>query len=192
MALGSVEPVVAPVVFGEPGTEIIEMEIPQPAVIFGFDGPMRHDPDFIPTYVANYILGGGGFSSRLMDEVRENRGLTYGISTGLQDYLSTALIRGSVQSDRTRVQTALEVTKEEIARFASEGVTEMELADAKTYLTGSFPLSFDSNTKIAGALNGFQRSGLGPEYVSERNNLIEAVTLEQVNEVAARYYRQPR
>jgi len=188
MELGSVEPIAAPTEFGAPGTEIIEMEIPQPAVIFGFDGPMRHDPDFIPTYVANYILGGGGFSSRLMDEVRENRGLTYGISTGLQDYLSTALIRGSVQSERTRVETALEVTKEEIARFASEGVTEMELADAKTYLTGSFPLAFDSNTKIAGALNGFQRSGLGPEYVTERNGLIEAVTLERVNEVAARYY----
>lgn len=188
MPLGNVEPVAAPSTFGEAGTEIIEMEIPQPAVIFGLDGPMRHDPDFIPAYVANYILGGGGFSSRLMDEVRENRGLTYGISTGLQDYRSTALIRGSVQSERARVLTALEVTKEEIARFASEGVTEMELADAKTYLTGSFPLSLDSNSKIAGALNGFQRAGLGPEYVTERNGLIEAVTLERVNEVAARYY----
>jgi zinc protease len=93
-----------------------------------------------------------------------------------------------VQSERTRVLTALEVTKEEIARFASEGVTEMELADAKTYLTGSFPLSLDSNSKIAGALNGFQRAGLGPEYVIERNGLIEAVTLERVNEVAARYF----
>jgi zinc protease len=75
-----------------------------------------------------------------------------------------------------------------MARFASEGVTEMELADAKTYLTGSFPLSLDSNSKIAGALNGFQRAGLGPEYVTERNGLIEAVTMERVNEVAARYY----
>ncbi len=188
MPLGDVEPVAAPTAFGEAGTEIIEMDIPQPAVIFGFDGPMRHDPDFIPTYVANYILGGGGFSSRLMDEVREKRGLTYGIRTGLQDYRSTALIRGSVQSERTKVSTALEVTKQEIARFASEGVTEMELADAKTYLTGSFPLSLDSNSKIARALNGFQTAGLGPEYVIERNGLIEAVTMERVNEVAARYY----
>ena len=64
----------------------------------------------------------------------------------------------------------------------------MELADAKTYLTGSFPLSLDSNSKIARALNGFQTAGLGPEYVIERNGLIEAVTMERVNEVAARYY----
>jgi zinc protease len=188
MPIGNVEPIPAPTVFGMPGTEIIEMAIPQPAVIFGFAGPMRLDPDFIPTYVANYIFGGGGFSSRLMDEVRENRGLTYGISTGLQDYRSAALIRGSVQSERTRVNTALEVTLAEMERFATDGVTEMELADAKTYLTGSFPLGLDSNSKIAAALNGFQRVGLGPEYVEERNGLIEAVTLEQVNAMAARYY----
>ena len=188
MPLGNVEPVAPPAAFGEPGTEIIEMDIPQPAVIFGTIGPMRHDPDFIPAYVANYVLGGGGFSSRLMDEVREKRGLTYGIRTGLQDYRTTALIRGSVQSERTKVLTALEVTRQEMAKFALDGVTEMELADAKTYLTGSFPLSLDSNSKIAGALNGFQTAGLGPEYVIERNGLIEAVTLERVNEVAARYY----
>ena len=188
MPIGNVEQVAPPAAFGEPGTEIIEMDIPQPAVIFGTRGPLRHDPDFIPAYVANYILGGGGFSSRLMDEVREKRGLTYGISTRLQAYRTTALIRGSVQSERTKVMTALEVTRQEMARFASDGVTETELADAKTYLTGSFPLSLDSNSKIAGALNGFQASGLGPEYVLERNSLIEAVTLERVNEVAARYY----
>ncbi|MEY4879629.1 MAG: hypothetical protein RJB62_1098 [Pseudomonadota bacterium] len=188
MPVGNVEPVAAPTAFGAPGTEVIDMAIPQPAVIFGLDGPMRASPDFIPTYVANYIFGGGGFSSRLMDEVREKRGLTYGISTGLQDLRSAALIQGSVQSERTRVQTALEVTKAEMTRFATEGVTEMELADAKTYLTGSFPLGLDSNSKIAGALNGFQRAGLGPEYVSERNSLIEAVTLEKVNEVARTYY----
>lgn len=188
MPLGNVAPVAAPEEFGAPDTHIIDIPIPQPAVIFGMAGPLRHDPDFIPTYVANYILGGGGFSSRLMDEVRENRGLTYGISTGLNDYLLAARIMGSVQSERTRVMTAVEVTREEMARFAEEGVTEMELADAKTYLTGSFPLSLDSNTKIAGALNSFQSAGLGPEYVTVRNGLIEAVTLEQVNAVAARYF----
>jgi zinc protease len=188
MPLGNVEPVAPPPALGEPGTQIIEMDIPQPAVIFGIKGPMRHDPDFIPAYVANYVLGGGGFSSRLMDEVREKRGLTYGIATGLQDYRTAALIRGSVQSERTRVLTALEVTKQEMARFAADGVDAMELADAKTYLTGSFPLRLDSNSKIAGALNGFQVAGLGPEYVIERNGLIEAVTLERVNEVAARYF----
>jgi len=188
LPLGDIQPVAPPEAYGPPETKVIDMAIPQPAVIFGMRGPLRHDPDFIPAYVANYILGGGGFSSRLMDEVRENRGLTYGISTGLNDYLSASRIMGSVQSERTRVSTAIEVTREEMTKFAEDGVTEMELTDAKTYLTGSFPLSLDSNTKIAGVLNSFQSSGLGPEYVTDRNSLIEAVTIEQVNEVAARYF----
>lgn len=188
LPLRDIEPIAPPQDYGAPETHVIDMDIPQPAAIFGMRGPLRHDPDFIPAYIANYILGGGGFSSRLMDEVREKRGLTYGISTGLNDYLSAARIMGSVKSERTRIATALDVTRDVMQDFAENGITEMELTDAKTYLTGSFPLSLDSNTKIAGVLNGFQRVGLGPEYVAERNDLIEAVTMEQVNAVAARYF----
>lgn len=188
MPMGDVAAVAAPAAAAQPDTMTIDMEIPQPAVVFGLPGPMRLDPDFIPTYVANYVFGGGGFASRLMNEVRDKRGLTYGIGTGLQDLRSAALIRGAVQSERTKVATAIEVTKAEMQRFAEGGATEMELADAKTYLTGSFALALDSNTKIAGALNGFQRAGLGPDYVVERNALIEAVTLDQVNGMARKYY----
>jgi zinc protease len=142
----------------------------------------------MPTFVANYILGGGGFSSRLMDEVRDKRGLTYGISTYLADYRASSLIMGSVQSDKGRILTALEVTKSELARFARDGATEKELADAKTYLTGSYPLGLDSNAKIARTLNGYQRQGLTPDYVEKRNAMIEAVTLAQVNAMAKKWY----
>jgi zinc protease len=170
------------------GMETIPMDIPQPAVVFGVPGPMRLDPDFMPTYVANYIFGGGGFSSRLMEEVRDKRGLTYGIGTGVGPARAASVVSGSVQSEKAKVLTAIEVTKAEMRRFAEGGATAMELADAKTYLTGSFSLALDSNSKIANALNGFQRDGLGPDYVEKRNALIEAVTLQQVNAMARKYY----
>jgi zinc protease len=169
-------------------TNTIPRNEPAPVAVFGFAGPMRLDPDFIPTFVANYILGGGGFSSRLMDEVRDKRGLTYGISTGLADYKSSALIVGSVQSEKSKITTALDVAKSELARFAKDGATAKELADAKTYLTGSYPLGLDSNAKIARTLNAYQRQGLTPDYVEKRNGLINAVTLQQVNAMAKKYY----
>ncbi len=177
---------------GKPGLEILPREEAAPVAMFGFPGPMRLDPDFIPTFVANYIFGGGGFSARLMTEVRDKRGLTYGISTQQVDFKSAAIIMGTVQSEKSKINTALDVTKSEMARFAKDGATEQELADAKTYLTGSFPLTLDSNAKISRTLNGFQRSGLGPDYVEKRNSLIQAVTLAQVNAMAKKYYDPER
>ena len=123
-----------------------------------------------------------------MDEVRDKRGLTYGISTYQADYRGAALIVGSVQSDKAKINTALDVTKSELARFARDGATAKELADAKTYLTGSYPLGLDSNVKIARTLNAYQLQGLTPDYVEKRNNLIQAVTLQQVNAMAKKWY----
>jgi zinc protease len=173
---------------GNPGTQTIPRDEAAPVAMFGLPGPMRLDPDFIPTFVTNYIFGGGGFAARLMTEVRDKRGLTYGISTQQVDYRSAAIILGTVQSEKSKIGTALDVTKSEMARFAKDGATEKELADAKTYLTGSFPLTLDSNAKIARTLNSFQRSGLGPDYVDKRNAMIEAVSLAQVNQMARKYY----
>jgi zinc protease len=175
-----------------PGTRIIAMDVPQPAAVFGMPGLLRSDPQFIPAFVANYILGGGGFSSRLMDEVRDKRGLTYGISTDLTPYRSAGLVTGEVASERTKIADALEVTKAVMARFAREGATAKELADAKTYLTGSFPLGFDSDVKIARTLNSFQRMGLDAGYIARRNALIDAVTLDQVNAAAKQYFDPAR
>lgn len=171
-----------------PASNTIPRNEPAPVAVFGFAGPMRLDADFIPTFVANYILGGGGFSSRLMDEVRDKRGLTYGISTYVADYRSASLIMGSVQSEKGKILTAIDVTKSELARFARDGATAKELADAKTYLTGSYPLGLDSNAKIARTLNAYQRQGLTPDYVDKRNALIQGVTLAQVNAMAKKWY----
>jgi zinc protease len=177
-----------PASFGNPGTRTVVRNEAAPVAIFGFLGPMRADPDFIPAFVTNYIFGGGSFSARLMDEVRDKRGLTYGISTQLNDFRASSIIVGSVQSDKAKILTALDVTKSEMTRFAKDGATQKELDDAKTYLTGSFPLGLDSDAKIARALNGYQRSGLPADYVVKRNGLIQAVTLAQVNAMAKKYY----
>lgn len=175
-----------------PGTQIIPRNEAAPVAVFGMAGPMRSDPDYIPAYVANQILGGGTFSARLMDEVRDRRGLTYGIETHLDDFRSAAIIMGEVQSDKTKILTALDVTRSEMGRFARDGATQKELADAKTYLTGSFPLTLDSDAKIARTLNQYQRSGLPADYVSRRNALIEGVTLARVNEMAKKYFDPSR
>ena len=177
---------------GKPGTQIIQRNEAAPVAVFGMVGPMRNDPDYIPAYVANQILGGGTFSARLMDEVRDRRGLTYGIGTHLDDYRSAAIIMGEVQSDKTKILTALDVTRSEMARFAREGATQKELTDAKTFITGSFPLTLDSNAKIARTLNQYQRSGLSADYVTRRNALIDAVTLAKVNEMAKKYFDPSR
>jgi zinc protease len=153
---------------------------------------MRADPDFIPGYVANYILGGGGFSSRLTDQVRVKRGLTYGISTSLTAFRKASVMAGSVATRADAVRQTIQVVKETMADFARTGATQSELDDAKTYLTGSFPMAFSSNAGIAAQLGAFQRQGLDIGYVSRRNALIQAVTLEDVKRAAKRIFDPAR
>ena len=169
-----------------PGLQVINLGVPQSAAIFGQAGLTRDDPDFIPAYVMNYVLGGGGFASRLMTEVREKRGLAYGVYSYLSIRAEAALYLGSVRTVNERMAETLEVIKAEWARMAAEGVTADELDRAKRYLTGAFPLSFDSNAKIANYLVFVQEENLGIDYIDRRNGLIEAVTLEDVKRVAAR------
>jgi len=132
------------------------------------------------------VLGGGGFSSRLMDEVREKRGLTYGIGSSLAsyDYANLVMVSGSTVNDKAA--EALTVTKEIWGDVAKNGITEAELRDAQTYLTGSFPLQFTNNGAIAGLLLQVQRDNLGIDYLNKRNDLLNAVTLADVKRVAAR------
>jgi zinc protease len=177
---------------GDPGVHIIAMSVPQPTVIFGLPGIMRQDPDFIPGYVANYILGGGGFSSRLMDEVRVKRGLTYGISTQLTAYDRASIMLGSVATRADAVRQTISVVHDTLADFAAKGATQQELDDAKTYLTGSFPIAFASNAGIAAQLSTFQRQGLDIGYVARRNSLIQAVSLDDVKRVSKRLFDPAR
>ena len=177
---------------GDPGVHVLEMPVPQPTIMFGLPGIMRADSDFIPGYVANYILGGGGFSSRLTDEVRVKRGLTYGISTELTSYRKASVMVGAVATRADAVRQTIQVVRDTLADFAANGATQNELDDAKTFLTGSFPLAFASNSGIASQLGAFQRQGLDIGYVARRNALIQAVTLDDVKRVSKRLFDPAR
>ncbi len=172
-----------------PGVTVIDFDAPQSTVIFGHEGPLRDDPDFIPAFVMNHILGGGGFSSRLTVEVRELRGLAYSVYAYLATLDRAGLALGGVGTSNARVAESVEVIRAEWRRMAEEGVSADELRAAQQYLTGAYPLRFDSNARIAGILVGLQRDGLGPEYVQERNALVEAVTTEDIARVAAKWLR---
>lgn len=169
-----------------PSLKVIDVDTPQSLIVFGHDSILRDDPDFIPAYVMTEILGGDGFDSRLTNEVREKRGLTYGIGLGLSPMDRAGFMIGSLQTANETAGQALDVARAEIKRMAEEGPMPSELDEAKTYLTGSYALRFSSNSAIASQLLGLQQQNLGIDYVSKRNSLIDAVTLDQVKAQARR------
>ncbi|RYH09656.1 pitrilysin family protein [Tropicimonas sp. IMCC6043] len=166
------------------GVTVVDFDTPQSVIIFGQRGMRRNDPDFFPAFVMTQILGGSGFSSRLMEEVREKRGLTYGIGAYLYPMDLAEMLTGMVSTVNDRAAETVAVVQEEWRRLAEEGVTEEELARAKTYLTGAYPLRFDGNGRIANILVGMQMDGLTTDYIRTRNDKIEAVTLEDIRRVA--------
>ncbi|MEQ8389054.1 MAG: pitrilysin family protein [Alphaproteobacteria bacterium] len=168
------------------GALVVRRDRPQSVVIFGHRGIARDDPDFYAAYVLNYILGGGGFAARLMEEVREKRGLAYGISTYLVPLDQAPLMIGNVATENARVAETIAIIREEWEKLQSGGVTESERADAITYLTGSFPLRLTSTGKIADMVLMMQRNDLGIDYMDRRNALIEGVSLADLQRVAKR------
>jgi zinc protease len=188
LSAGAPRPPPAPGHPGQAGISVIAMPVPQPTAVFGLPAMLRSDPDYLAAYIANYILGGGGFSSRLTDELREKRGLTYDVSTSLESLRRAGFVRGDVATKRGSVKEMLSVLRGTLRDFAQAGPTDEELADAKTYLTGSYPLAFGSNVGTADQLNTFERIGLPVDYVRSRNALINAVTLDQVKRAAAHLF----
>ncbi|MFN3525146.1 MAG: M16 family metallopeptidase, partial [Paracoccus sp. (in: a-proteobacteria)] len=165
------------------GVTVLDWDSPQTVVSFAGPGIAIDDPDYFAAFVANHILGGGGFSSRLMAEIREKRGLTYGVGTGLATGIYGQTWQGGMASANGTVAEAVDLIRAEWARMA-EGVTEGELNDAKTYLTGEYPLRFDGNGRIASIMAGMQLIGLPVDYIDTRNDRVEAVTAEDVARVA--------
>ena len=175
-----------------PLREVIEMDVPQSVAKFGHRGLARKDDDFMAAYVLNYIIGGGGFSSRLMEEVREKRGLAYSVHSNLHPYRHGAVFVGHVATQNERVGQSLDVIENELKRLAAEGPTAEELANAKSYLTGSYPLRFETSSGIANQLLWIQIEELGIDYVNERNKLIENVSLDDIKRVAKRLIEADR
>ena len=163
---------------------------PQATVIFGQAGIKRDDPDFFAATILNEILGGGRFSARLMSEVREKRGLTYGIGSYLLGYDQAEMVMGQFSSANGTVAQAIDVIRDEWRKMAAQGVTQAELSATQTYLTGSYPLRFDGNGPIASILVGMQMIGLTSDYPKTRNDKVNAVTLADVQRVAAGLFRE--
>ncbi len=173
----------------EGGITVVDYDTPQSVALFGHGGMKRDDEDFFAAFIVNHVLGAGGFESRLMTEVREKRGLTYGIGTALVPKFHAEMMIGRVASSNETIAEAIEVTRNEWRRMAEEGMTAEELEFAKTYLTGEYPLRFDGNSEIAKIMVGMQMIDLPPSYVTDRNDFIDAVTLEDINRVAAELLR---
>jgi zinc protease len=175
-----------------PTREIIEMNVPQSVAKFGQRAFPRKDDDFMAAYILNYIIGGGGFSSRLMEEVREKRGLAYSVHSNLFPYQHGAVFVGSVATQNEAVAQSLAVIESELKRLAEEGPNAEELASAKSYLTGAYALRFESSNSIANQLLWIQIEDLGIDYVKRRNDLIEKVSLDDIKRVAKRLIEADR
>lgn len=173
----------------KPGVTVIDFPTPQSTVYFGHAGIKRDDPDFFAAYVLNEVMGGGRFSARLMSEVRDKRGLTYGIGTYLIGMDQAEALTGQFSASNEKVAEAIEVIRKEWAKIATEGITEEELEKTKTYLTGAYPLRFDGNAPIADILVGMQLDHMPIDYPNGRNAKVEAVTMEDVKRVAARLFK---
>jgi zinc protease len=153
-------------------------------------GMKRDDPDWYAAIVMNYVLGGGGFNSRLMNEVRDRRGLAYGASSRLSYYAKGGLLTASVATRNERVAESIAIIRAQFASMAKDGVTARELAEAKQYLVGSLALSLDSTASIAGLLHQMQVDGLAPDHLTLRKDLLEKVSADDVRRVARRLLRE--
>ncbi|NDW54101.1 pitrilysin family protein [Aliiroseovarius sp. PrR006] len=176
--------------FGLPGgTTVVPFDTPQSVALFGHDGIKREDPDFFAAYLVNTIMGGPSSLSRLMNQVRNQRGLTYGIGSYLIPADWTESVVGQFSSQNAVMGQAIDVVREEWVKIANEGITQEELTAAQTYLTGSYPLRFDGNANIANIMASMQLIGLPIDYIATRNDQIMAVTLEHANRVASELYQ---
>jgi zinc protease len=168
--------------------KVIALDVPQTVLQFATPGVKRDDPDYMAAFVLNHIYGGGSFSSRLFQKVREEKGLAYSVSTQLGALSRAAFVGGGVATRNDRAAESLAIIEAEMAEIASNGPTEAELESAKRYITGSYALRFDASTKIANQLTMIQTEQLGIDFIDRRNGLVEAVTLEDTKRAAQRLF----
>jgi zinc protease len=168
-------------------TVIVERDIPQSVVIFGSTGIKRRDPDWYAATILFEILS-GGFGSRLTEEIREKRGLTYGVSAYPLPLEKAGVIVGNVSTVNDRVAESIQLIKDIWQNFGEKGPTPTEMQNAKDYINGSFPLRFTNSKTIAGVLNAVQHFDLGIEYLENRSKLIDQVSLRDLRRVAKRLF----
>jgi zinc protease len=171
------------------GIDLIRIDRPvtQATVILGHLGLTRTNPDFYPAVVMNYILGGGGFASRLVNNVRERQGLTYGIGSGFNAMAEPGSFRIQFQTRNDQANQAIRSSLDELRRIRDEPVSDRELADAKANLVGGFPMRVDTNAETADLLTFIEMYHLGTSYFSDYLERVEAVTAADVQRVARQY-----
>ena len=168
--------------------ETLELPGQQASIRVVLPAPNRDEDDFFAAFLVNHVLGGGTFTSRLFDELREKRGLTYGAGSGIATRDAGAVWTASVSTRPENVAEAREVLLAEIERMAREGPTEEELERAKAYVKGAYAINnLSSSGAIAGVLLGIQTNDLGTDYIETREPQIDAVTVEDARRVAAKY-----
>lgn len=165
----------------------VNKELTQANIIMGHEGVTRGNPDYYAIQVMNNILGGGGFSSRVVDSIRNERGLAYSVYTYFNADKSHGTFQFVMQTKNDSAREAMRIAREEIERIRRELVSEQELNDAKDYLTGSFPLRLDTNRKVANFFAQVEFFQLGLDYPDRYGDLIGKVTREDVLRVAKRY-----
>lgn len=168
------------------GPVIINRDLTQANILYGLPGISRRDPDYYAASVLNYILGGGGFSSRLVQRIRDDMGLAYDVSSYFTVNEEPGLFAIELQTKNTSAMAAIEVIKEELERITKEPVSDQELEDAKAYLTGSLPRRIDTTKKIADFLTVAEFYGLGDDYLKRYPEYIRAVTKDDIIRVAKR------
>ena len=168
-----------------------EQRIPHPAsqshILIGAPGMARNDPDYFPLYVGNYILGGGGFVSRLMDEVREQRGMAYSVYSYFMPMQQTGAFQIGLQTKKEQVDEALQVVRKTVRDFVQQGPTQDELRAAKQNIIGGFPLRIDSNRKILEYLSVIGFYGLPLTYLDDFQQRVEQVTVQSIHEAFRRH-----
>ena len=169
-----------------PNVQSINHPASQAHILLGYPGIKRGDADYFPLYVGNYILGGGGFVSRLTEEVREKRGLVYSVYSYFMPMAELGPFQVGLQTKKEQAGEALKLVNETVAKFIKDGVTEPELKAAKDNIIGGFPMRIDSNGKILDYLSviGFYKLPL--TYLDDFNKKIGAVTTVQVKEAFQR------
>jgi len=170
----------------------IDKNITQANINMGHLGISRGNPDYYAVMIMNYILGGGGFSSRLMDNIRDNKGLAYDVHSMFSAQKEPGAFTVGIQTKNESANDVIAEVFKEIRRIQTEPVSDSELADAKAYLTGSFPLRMDTYAKIAGMLASIEIYNLGLDYPQKYPGLINSVTKEDILRVAKKYLHPDR
>ena len=170
------------------GTVVENRKFPQSVIIATSPGVSRDDKDWYAALVANHILGGGSFTARLMQEIREKKGLAYSVGSSLVPYKYSNLLYTSLGTKNESVAESIKTLKHEWEKFQKEGISYEELKLAKDYITGSWPLRFTSSTSIASILVSVQYNNLGINYLSDRNKIINSINVQQVNDIIKKIF----